>query len=195
MVLSCKISDHWAVKGDKTGLSVNGHQKTCNITVTYKDLGVFLNQGIMNLIKESRASIPATRTEHRLYFLVLEDGMEVLKTGFIFSCEVTLSVGNMRPEMNTETGSLNYFQSRLKIRFADRAGRRDNTDLVSLSESLRFYDRYFFDISYSLSYVSTSSTFTTLGSTIKILWLFYAHVKQSCSLVSLIILVSKDKII
>jgi hypothetical protein len=57
------------VKGDKAGLSVNGHQKGGDIAVTHKDLGVFLDQVITDFIKKPQASVPASGTTLAIVYM------------------------------------------------------------------------------------------------------------------------------
>jgi len=134
------------VKGDKACFYINGHQEGGDIAVSYDDLGVFPDQVITDFIKESEASISAPSTENGLYFLILEHGMQIPKTGFILSCQVIPSVVNVGRKTDSEPGRFQYLGTGLEFGLTDRAGRRDNADLVSRLEFWWFYKGWSFDM-------------------------------------------------
>ena len=60
--------------------------------------------------------------------------MEVLETGIIIPCQVTLFVVKMRRQDNVMTEGFQELDTGLKFRFMDRAGRGNDADFLTLSE-------------------------------------------------------------
>ena len=127
-----KSPNHWAVKGDQAGFCMDGHQKGCDIAVTYNDFWVFPDQVVTDPVKEPEASVTATGTENGLYLLdpaTWHAGRPAWLHPFLPgnpSCH-RHGVARRYPE----PGGLQYLEACLKIRFVHRAGRRDNAYPVS----------------------------------------------------------------
>jgi hypothetical protein len=64
--------------------------------------------------------------------------MDVLETGLIVSCHITLFIIEMRCQDDRVAESFQEFNTRLKFSFKDGTGRGNDTDFLTLAELSRF---------------------------------------------------------